>query len=72
MGYVATMDSPNQGARGLQVDSVTVKGIEICFTMSALRAVYRGEFKHIKTVVNQSSTADRKTLRRIEPPFSAL
>ncbi len=40
---VTTMDSPDQGARGIATDSTTIKGDSIIVSMSKLMAVYRGK-----------------------------
>jgi len=40
----ATLDSPDQGATGLQVDSISVNGKSLNFGMSSLGASYEGMF----------------------------
>src|ERR1044072_504050 len=40
----ATLDSPDQGATGLQIDSITVTGKSLRFEMKALGANYAGVF----------------------------
>lgn len=42
-GYTATMDSPDQGAYGLPVTSVTYQANEVKITMKDLDLVYTGK-----------------------------
>ena len=39
----ATFDSPDQGAKGLKVDTITLKPESLGFTMQALRAEFTGK-----------------------------
>ena len=41
-GYTATLDSPDQGVRGIPVDSVAFRGGELAFRIGALNASFRG------------------------------
>lgn len=41
--YRATMDSPDQGAQGIPVNSVEVTGDSVQVTLTALNVVYRGQ-----------------------------
>jgi uncharacterized protein len=41
-GWSATMDSPDQGARGIPVDEVAVSGDSVRIVLAALRAGFRG------------------------------
>lgn len=41
----ATLDSPDQGANGLKVDSLTVEGAAVKFTMATLGAMFEGALK---------------------------
>ena len=44
-GFSATMDSPDQNARGIPVGSVTFENQELELKMPALMAAYKGKFK---------------------------
>ena len=53
-GLTATMDSPDQGARGIPVDSVTVNGQELIMEVKAVRGGYKGTLDpSADTVVGQ-------------------
>jgi hypothetical protein len=41
-GLTGTVDSPNQGATGVAIDTVMVNGAELRFELRALRATYQG------------------------------
>ena len=41
-GLAGTLDSPDQGATGLAIDTVTVDGREVRFELRAIHAVYQG------------------------------
>jgi hypothetical protein len=41
-GLTATMDSPDQGARGIPVDSVTVTGTSLNIEVKAINGAYKG------------------------------
>lgn len=43
-GYRATLDSPDQGAKGLMVDSITEKDGTLKFAMAQLQASYEGKW----------------------------
>jgi len=45
-GLSATLDSPDQGATGLAIDSISVKENSIQFEMKSLGAAYRGKFNN--------------------------
>lgn len=42
-GYTATMDSPDQGAYGIPVTSITYEGQEVKITMQDIDLVYTGK-----------------------------
>ena len=44
--WSGTMDSPDQGANGLKIDTVTLEGQTLKFTMKALGASYEGTLKN--------------------------
>lgn len=43
--YLATLDSPDQGAMGLPVSSISFEDDELNFSLDNIRASYRGTFK---------------------------
>ncbi len=43
-GYSATMDSPDQGAKGIPVSSVCLDGNSVSFEVAAVKGRYRGTF----------------------------
>jgi len=44
-GYMSTMDSPDQGATGIPVNTTTFDGSKLSLTITSLGASYEGEFK---------------------------
>ena len=77
-GYSATMDSLDQGAKGLPVASVTLEGAKLTMTMPALGAKYEGalagDAASIRGTFQQGGVALPLTLERVkneaplEPP----
>src|SRR5690606_25335511 len=43
--YSATLDSPDQGARGIPVSETAVTGDSVLVTLAMLNAVYRGQIQ---------------------------
>ncbi len=62
----ATLDSPDQGANGLKVDSLTVEGATVKFTMTALGAAFEGTLKgdELAGTFKQSGTNLPLTFKR--------
>jgi len=46
----ATMDSPDQGAMGVTVESITLEGNKLKFTTSAVKGAYEGTVKNNGTI----------------------
>lgn len=57
-GWTATMDSPDQGVRGLPVETVEWNGGELRLEMSAFGASYRGMLLPVGLIVGTFTQAD--------------
>lgn len=66
----ATLDSPDQGATGLSIDSISVKDNSIDFDMKSLGATYKGRFSNdgsrIDGEFNQMGQAFPLSLTRVD------
>ena len=73
-GYEAVLDSPDQGVRGIPVDSVSVGGSEVVFGVAALQASYRGALlpgDMLVGVFRQGGMDFSLLLRRRDPAATA-
>lgn len=71
--YSATLDSPDQGAMGIPVDSLNVKGNEIAIYVSSLNMRYSGEIgddNMIRGKFWQNGGAWPLNLSRLDAPLS--
>ena len=74
-GYVSTMDSPNQGARGIPVTRTTYKKPDIRFELPALGITYEGKLQDDTMFVGdfkQSGFTFKLLLTRSAPVVEAL
>ena len=74
-GYTGTMDSPDQGAAGLEIDEITLKDRSLKFVMKKIGGSYEGEVsadgKLIKGMWKQgglSLALDLKPGEKVAPP----
>lgn len=73
-GYEAVLDCPDQGVRGIPVDSVSVGGSEVVFGVAALQASYRGALlpgDMLVGVFRQGGMDFSLLLRRRDPAATA-
>ncbi|MDR1153805.1 MAG: alpha/beta hydrolase [Bacteroidales bacterium] len=65
-GYTSTMDSPDQGARGIPVTAAAFDGSKLSLTVSSIGLTYEGEFKTDSVVgtLKQSGMSFPMTLKR--------
>jgi uncharacterized protein len=59
-GYTSTMDSPDQGAKGIAVDQTTLENGQLTLQMTAMKATYKGVFNDAEQTIN--GTFDQGTL----------
>lgn len=50
-GYTSTMDSPDQGAKGIAVDATTLENGQLTLKMNAMKAEYKGVFNEAEQTI---------------------
>jgi pimeloyl-ACP methyl ester carboxylesterase len=69
-GFTATLDSPDQGAKGLPVDDVTVKDAEVKLEMKNLKASFEGKLsadgKELAGTFKQAGAEFPLTFKRLD------
>ena len=55
-GLRATMDSPDQGAKGIPISSISLKDFKLTFTSDAIRGAYEGTVNAAGTVIEGTWT----------------
>lgn len=73
-GYTSTMDSPDQGAKGIPVTTTTFENPKIKFEVASARIGYEGEFKDNEIVGTFKQAGQefpmnlsRKAIEKVEP-----
>ncbi|MCB0843281.1 MAG: alpha/beta hydrolase, partial [Bacteroidetes bacterium] len=74
-GFQATMDSPDQGARGIPVNSITFEGNEVILNILAAGISYKGtlsEANYIEGTFTQGSFSTLMALEKVTTEEPAL
>jgi hypothetical protein len=58
----ATMDSPDQGIGGMNVDTITLDGSKLKFTVNVVRGTYEGTLKNASTIAGNWTQSQKKPL----------
>lgn len=69
---VGTMDSPDQGAYGLNLNEVTLKNSEVIFDMSVFKISYKGQFYAKDSIIGEFKQGTYTTTLNLKKSDKAL